>query len=94
MVLLAVITGNRDPAVWQHAESFDVQRFTRPSAPRLLSFGTGAHYCLGANLARMTLEETVAGFVARDIMPAEDLEEVRWRQVLGRSPASLRARMT
>jgi cytochrome P450 len=94
MVLLAVITGNRDPAVWQHAESFDVQRFTRPSAPRLLSFGTGAHYCLGANLARMTLEETVAGFVARDIMPAEDLEDVRWRQVLGRSPASLRARMT
>jgi cytochrome P450 len=94
MVLLAVITGNRDPAVWQHAESFDVQRFTRPSAPRLLSFGTGAHYCLGANLARMTLEETVAGFVTRDIMPAEDLEDVRWRQVLGRSPASLRARMT
>jgi cytochrome P450 len=88
MVLLAVITGNRDPAVWQHAESFDVQRFTRPSAPRLLSFGTGAHYCLGANLARMTLEETVAGFVTRD------LEDVRWRQVLGRSPASLRARMT
>ncbi len=94
MVVLAVITGNRDPAVWQHADSFDVQRFTRPSAPRLLSFGTGVHYCLGANLARLTLEETVAGFVARDITPVEDLEDVPWRQVLGRSPASLRARMT
>jgi cytochrome P450 len=93
MILLAVIVGNRDPAIWTDADSFDVQRFTRPSAPRLLSFGTGVHYCLGANLARMTLEETVAGFIARDIKPAEDLDDVPWRQVLGRSPARLPARM-
>jgi cytochrome P450 len=70
-----------------------LKRFTRPSAPRLLSFGTGLHYCLGANLARMTLEETVAGFVTRDITPAEDLQAVQWRRVLGRSPASLRVRV-
>jgi cytochrome P450 len=93
MVLLSVITGNRDPAIWEDADSFDLQRFTRPSAPRLLSFGTGLHYCLGANLARMTLEETVAGFVTHDITPSEDLEDVQWRQVLGRSPASLRVQM-
>jgi cytochrome P450 len=94
MVLLSVITGNRDPAVWEHADSFDVDRFTRPSAPHLLAFGIGLHYCLGANLARMTLEETVAGFVARDITPAEDLENVQWRQVLGVSPATLRVVMS
>jgi cytochrome P450 len=94
MVMLSVFTANRDPAVWEHADSFDVERFTRPSAPPILSFGTGVHYCLGANLARMTLEETVAGFVARDIKPAEDLEDVQWRQVLGRSPATLRVVMS
>jgi cytochrome P450 len=93
MVLLSVVTGNRDPAVWEDADSFELKRFTRPSAPRLLSFGTGLHYCLGANLARMTLEETVAGFVTRDITPAEDLQAVQWRRVLGRSPASLRVRV-
>jgi hypothetical protein len=41
----------------------------------------------------MTLEETVAGVVTRDITPSEDLEAVQWRQVLGRSPASLRVQM-
>jgi hypothetical protein len=41
----------------------------------------------------MTLEETVAGFVTRDITPADDLQAVQWRRVLGRSPASLRVRV-
>jgi cytochrome P450 len=88
-VLLSVMTGNRDPAVWERPDAFDVGRFTRPAAPRLLSFGTGPHYCLGANLARMTLEETVGGIVARDLRPVGDLEDVAWRQVLGRSPVTL-----
>jgi cytochrome P450 len=94
MVLLALMTGNRDRAIWQHPDTFDVRRFTQPTAPRLLSFGTGLHYCLGANIARMALEETVAGFVTRDITPVEDLDAVPWRQVLGRSPSRLRVRMT
>jgi cytochrome P450 len=93
MVLLSVITGNRDPKVWEDPDSFVLERFTRPAAPHLLSFGTGLHYCLGANLARMTLEETVKGFVRRDITPAEDLDAVQWRLVLGRSPATLRVRI-
>ena len=88
-VLLSVLTGNRDPAVWEQSDAFDVHRFTQPSAPRLLSFGTGPHYCLGANLARMTIEETVRGFVARDVRPATDLGAVEWRLVLGRSPVAL-----
>ena len=93
MVLLSLMTGNRDPEVWEHANSFDVERFARASAPRLLSFGSGLHYCLGANLARMTLEETVAGFVGRDLTAAEDLDHVDWRQVLGRSPSTLSVRV-
>ena len=93
-VLLSVMIGNRDPAVWERADSFDVDRFTRPTAPRLLSFGTGPHYCLGANLARMTLEETVRGYIGDDIIPDGDLENVEWRRVLGRSPVTLPVRMT
>jgi cytochrome P450 len=93
-VLLSVIIGNRDPAVWEHADSFDIDRFTRPSTPRLLSFGTGTHYCLGANLARMTLDETVHGFVRHDVIADGVLDDVEWRRVLGRSPAALNVRMS
>jgi cytochrome P450 len=67
MVVLSVITANRDPEEWEDPDSFVVDRFTRPGAPHLLSFGTGVHYCLGANLARITLEETVAAFVGKDL---------------------------
>jgi len=89
MVLLSVLMANRDPAVWERADTFEVGRFARPDVPRLISFGTGPHYCLGASLARMTLEETVAGFVERDVRPVGDVENVEWRLVLGRSPMSL-----
>jgi cytochrome P450 len=92
-VLLSVMIGNRDPAVWNDPDTFDVDRFAQPSAPRLLSFGTGPHYCLGANLARMTLEETVRGVVSRDITPVGDVDDIEWRMVLGRSPATLPVRM-
>jgi hypothetical protein len=37
----------------------------------------------------MTLEETVTGFVARDVRPVGDVDDVEWRLVLGRSPTSL-----
>jgi len=88
-MLLSVMTANRDPAVWDEPDSFVVDRFASPTAPKLLSFGTGPHYCLGANLARMTLEETVLGLAAQHLTPARDLDEVEWRTVLGRSPVSL-----
>ncbi|MFM7063548.1 MAG: cytochrome P450, partial [Actinomycetes bacterium] len=48
--------GNRDDAVYPDAESFDVGRFDPAAAgreaPPPLSFGWGAHHCLGAHLAR------------------------------------------
>ena len=56
-----------------------------------MSFGIGTHYCLGAALARMTLEEAVREVFATASQPraAGDLAGVEWRQVLGRSPAAL-----
>ncbi|MFK0237986.1 cytochrome P450 family protein [Streptomyces vinaceus] len=55
-VLAAYSSAGRDEAVHgPDADRFDV---TRPAASRHLSFGHGAHYCVGAPLAR--LEATIA----------------------------------
>jgi cytochrome P450 len=67
-----------------------LDRFEQPGAPRLLTFGAGAHYCLGANLARMTLAEAVRGLIENPCDLAVDPADVEWRMVLGRSPVSLR----
>jgi cytochrome P450 len=45
-------SGNHDEAVYTDAEAFDVGRFAGPDVPPPLSFGWGAHHCLGAHLAR------------------------------------------
>jgi cytochrome P450 len=88
-VLLSLTAASRDPAVWSEPGMFQLERFADPAAPKLLSFGTGPHFCLGANLARMTLQETVRGLIARPLVLIDDPEAVEWRRVLGRSPASL-----
>jgi cytochrome P450 len=90
LVFLATAAANREPGVWKEPDRLDVGRFTDPTAPRLLTFGAGPHYCLGANLAHMTLEEAVAAVAdLRPVRPAADLDAVEWRQVLGRAPAAL-----
>ncbi|MCX5738782.1 MAG: cytochrome P450, partial [Proteobacteria bacterium] len=89
VVMCSFLTANRDPDVWQDADSFVPQRFASPSAPRLLSFGGGPHYCLGAALARMTLEEVVRGVTELAPTLAADADDIEWVQSLGRSPARL-----
>jgi cytochrome P450 len=89
LLCLATSSANRDPSVWDRADDFVLDRFEGPGAPRLLTFGTGPHYCLGAHLARMTLAEGVRGLVDHPADPAVDLARVEWRTVLGRSPVSL-----
>lgn len=45
-------SGNHDPSVYDDPSRFDVSRFASPDTPPPLSFGWGAHHCLGAHLAR------------------------------------------
>jgi cytochrome P450 len=89
MVVLCVATGNRDAAIWTDPHAFDAGRFAVRDAPRLLSFGTGAHFCLGSSLARMTIDEALTGMAAQPLRLAIDPDDVEWKLVLGRSPVSL-----
>lgn len=90
IVLLATAAANREVGVWLDADRFDPARFTDPKAPRLLTFGAGPHYCLGANLARMTVEEGLRAFLALgNVSPVDDVDDVDWRRVLGQSPVGL-----
>ncbi|MGW1048935.1 cytochrome P450 family protein [Streptomyces sp. NPDC002586] len=53
-VLAGYSAAGRDPAAHgPDADRFDVTRPARPDAVRHLSLGHGAHYCLGAPLARL-----------------------------------------
>lgn len=45
-------SGNLDETVYDDAATFDVTRFVDRDTPQPLSFGWGAHHCLGAHLAR------------------------------------------
>jgi cytochrome P450 len=51
-VFLLVGGANRDPAIFEKPDVFDI---TRANAREHISFGTGVHACLGAALARMEL---------------------------------------
>ncbi|BBC29927.1 Cytochrome P450 hydroxylase [Streptomyces graminofaciens] len=53
-VLAGYSAAGRDPAAHgPDADRFDITRPVRPDAVRHLSLGHGAHYCLGAPLARL-----------------------------------------
>ena len=71
--ILAVLgAGNRDPAQFEHPDVVDLDR---ANARNHLSFGFGAHYCLGAPLARLELgvflELLTSRLPALELVPME-----------------------
>ena len=50
--MMSYLSANRDEEVFADPFRFDV---TRTDASNQVAFGTGVHFCLGANLARMEL---------------------------------------
>ncbi|MAG33733.1 MAG: hypothetical protein CL908_22875 [Deltaproteobacteria bacterium] len=52
---------NRDPRVFENPDELDL---ARPRGPAL-TFGAGAHYCLGASLARLESREMIGQLIRR-----------------------------
>lgn len=61
-VMVSNAAANRDPEVFPEPDLLDV---TRQNASAMVTFGGGAHYCLGANLARAELVHALRVLTAR-----------------------------
>ncbi|OBK22916.1 cytochrome [Mycobacterium asiaticum] len=62
IVVINTGSANRDPAVYDDPDRLDIRR---SGVPPIQTFGAGAHYCLGANLARLELTEALTVMTRR-----------------------------
>jgi cytochrome P450 len=86
-VAVWLAAANRDEAAFERAEEFDITRRPRPN----VVFGHGAHYCLGAGLARRQIEVSLRLLTERlpDLHLVPD-QEIKFRPTLDhRGPMSL-----
>jgi cytochrome P450 len=75
-VLLSYPSANRDEDVFVDPMTFDV---SRPDADKVLSFGVGAHFCLGAQFARREIR-TMLGKLSQQLAHIEPAGEPEWAQ--------------
>jgi cytochrome P450 len=74
-VVCGLASSNRDEGHWgPTADQVDI---SRPNAKEHLSFGGGAHYCLGAALARLEAQVAI-GSLARRFSTIEPMAEPEW----------------
>jgi cytochrome P450 len=78
-VLANTFAANRDPAIYHDADRFDI---ARTDVPAILTFGGGAHYCLGANLARREVAEALV-VLTRRLSAPHRVGPAPWRSLLG-----------
>ncbi len=77
IVIMLIGAANRDPAVFDRPEEFDITR----DDPKPLSFGGGIHFCLGAQLARIEAAIVFETLVRRlPNMRLLEPEKPQWRQ--------------
>ncbi|MFC7614588.1 cytochrome P450 [Actinokineospora soli] len=76
-VLVSLDSAGRDESRVDNPERFDI---TRGAARNHLSFGVGSHFCLGAPLARVVLQEGIARLLRRfpGLKSATDLSAVEF----------------
>jgi cytochrome P450 len=87
-VLLPFPAANRDPAFFERADEFVIDR----AENRHAAFGLGIHRCIGSNLARLELRVAIEEFVRR--FPRFELAgEVTWSQGQIRGPRVLPVRV-
>jgi len=94
-VLALVAAANRDPDAFDDPERFDVTRYEKnrygkdKSAAPHFSFGGGAHFCLGAHLARLETQIAIGAIVRRfDNLRLLD-EKTEWGRSLFRVPGRI-----
>lgn len=84
---------NADPEKFEEPERFDIGRHPNPH----LSFGTGAHFCLGYQLARAETRIALERLFARfpDMRLSVAPQEITWRKRVGiRTLARLPVRLS
>ena len=75
VLLILLGAANRDPAVFDDPDRFDITRDARQH----LSFAAGPHFCLGAPLARLEGTIALSAFAARVADPELDATSLRYR---------------
>jgi cytochrome P450 len=75
-VLLSYPSANRDEQVFEDSMRFNVRR---TDADRLLSFGLGVHFCLGAQFARREIR-TMLNKLSQQLASIELADEVEWSE--------------
>ncbi|OBB17387.1 cytochrome [Mycobacteriaceae bacterium 1482268.1] len=85
-VMCNTAAANHDADVYVEPDRFDI---LRDDAPPMQTFGAGAHYCLGANLARREIATALTVMAAR--MPSLRRDGIgQWKPLVGiTGPATL-----
>lgn len=76
-VYVVIASANRDEQQFERADQFDITRQNN----RHLSFGMGAHYCLGAPLARLEGQIAITALLKwmPELRMAVPYSKIRWK---------------